>query len=158
MKSFFLITIILMNLYTCKSQEISSISGNVYVADELIKNRKVSYDSFPIIAFRIDTIIANDLFVKYRFGSEHHMDIDFIYDDNCSCFKSKGMLLLAPNGSIKIPGYLKVLNEDNIELNIIENNIEKKYLYRKTYRDTIDFKKSRNIYYAEDGFPLFKRS
>jgi hypothetical protein len=61
--------------------------GNVYVLDKIVKDGKSDYSyNYPILALRIDSVLADTLHIKYLFGKESFLDADFLYGDSCNCY------------------------------------------------------------------------
>jgi hypothetical protein len=142
---------------SCNAQIKHPLIGGVYVSKVLIENRNLSQDSIhPIVAFRIDTIINHTLLVKYLSGLEKTLDIDYVYDSTCVCYKSTDEMLFSPFGFQREFVYLKILDEKSIQIYYFENEKQKTYLYNLTYIDNINIATHRDGYYAEEGFWPFK--
>ena len=145
------------NVISCNTQSPQVYQGGVYVSDALLKDKTIEYDSvYPILSMRVDSVLSNKLLVKYRFGREASMDKDFTYDASCLCYESIGKVKFAPFGSFSEKVSLKVINPKELELFYFNKGTKKSFLYRFTYVDEVDLTTHRNIYYAEDGYKLFK--
>lgn len=157
------ILLILSNISCNESMFTNSDIGNVYVAKEYSYNPKDSYavkkvkkDSiYPILAIRIDGINNNRLKVKYRFGYEAIMPVNFIYQKKQGKYISQEKIRFAPRGSEYKKMSLKIKNNREIEMWILDESDV--YVFNYTYKDSIDFRTNDDPYYAEDGFELFPR-
>jgi hypothetical protein len=152
-----IIVLFMIHFCACSAQKSEPIKGGVYVSNQLLNNKEVSRDSiYPILAMRIDTIINDTLLVKYRFGKEAIMDVNFRYQQSCNCYESIGNISFAPYGKIKQKVYLEFDKPEKLKLYYKMNGIKNSYKYFMTYVDKINLKIHRSIYHAEDGFKLFK--
>jgi hypothetical protein len=149
------IIVVFMIICACSVNKSKPVNGGVYVSNQLMKNREASNDSiYPILALRIDTIINNTLFVKYRFGTKN-MDVNFEYKTSCNCYKSIDDILFTPNGTEREKIYLKFENPKEITFYFVKGGKNQTYYYSMTYVDKVNLKTHRDVYYAEDGFKLF---
>ncbi len=137
------------------------IIGGVYVSSNFLENDTLPYDSIePILALRIDKILADGgtIEIKYRFGREAHMNIDYVFSEEYKCYKPIGRLkkmLFPPSGSLRKEVYIKINTPKELELFYDDNGIKRSYVYRYTYTDIIDYEKYRTPYYEEvSGFHL----
>lgn len=153
-----IITIILVN--SCKSKLDSIVKGGVYLSNSIAQNTNQNYDSIePILAFRIDNIILDTLLVKYRFGFEASMDIDYVFNKKCNCYISENPLLFSPRGSLRKHVSIYSVNKNKILLKYVVNDSIIETEFQLSYIDfTIDLKTHRNPYYAEDSFNLFRET
>lgn len=142
-------------LSSCASQKQKSIfNGGVYVNDTLIQNINQNFDSiFPFLALRIDKKKNDTLFVKYRFGREALMDFDAVYNEACNCYYSTIKVPFAPVGEKREFISIYLLSNEKIKISYQSQN---EYFFSLTYIDKINLKTHRNVYYAEEGFSLFK--
>jgi len=147
--------ILALLLLSCASQKQKSIyKGGVYVADTLIQNRIQNFDSiFPILALRIDNKKNDTLFIKYRAGREVSMDFDAVYNEGCNCYYSTIKVPFAPFGEQREFISIYFLSNEKIKISYQSQN---EYFFSLTHIDKINLKTHRNIYYAEEGFKLFK--
>ncbi len=154
----YLLILFLVAAMSCTSQKQESIyNGGIFVADTVIKDREQEFNHvFPILALRIDTKKEDTLLIKYKFGREALMDIDAVYNKDCNCFIFLTKLLFAPNGSVRRFASLYVLPDDKIKITFSECDTLKEYFYSLTYIDKVNLKTHRDVYYAEQGFKLFK--
>lgn len=143
-------------IVSCASLKKKSIyNGGVFVADTIIKNKDQNFDSvFPILAFRIDDKNKDTLLIKYRFGREKHMDLNAVYNKDCACYQSTREVLFPPFGQESEYISIYILSNEKIKISLNGGN---EYFFTLTYIDKVNLKTHRNIYYAEDGFKLFKK-
>ena len=152
-----LFAIFLFSTSSCTSQKINdAFLWNIYILENLKRDKFINYDSvFPILGLRVDNIIVDTVHVKYRFGKEIYLDADFIYNDSCDCYRSIAGVLFSAKGNTKQIVNLK-FSANLVGLSYSEQAIKRNYQYKLSYKDKVDLTKYRNIYYAEDGFKLFK--
>jgi hypothetical protein len=133
--------------------------GNVYVLDKIVKDGKSDYSyNYPILALRIDSVLADTLHIKYLFGKESFLDADFLYGDSCNCYVSMSKILFSPEGIGTAFVNIRLDSDKNeVELfyNGDDSNISS-YTFVFSYKDKMDRKTYRNVYYAEDGYKLFE--
>jgi len=158
-KRIIIIVMLLVNICACTTQNLKPVKGGVYVSNQLLKNKAISYDTiYPILAVRIDTIVnSNLLLVKYRFGIESVMDVDFEYQASCNCYSSQEKILFAPHGLQKENVFLKFVDTKELILYYIKDGNINTYKYIITYIDKVNQNTNRDIYYAEESFKLFNK-
>lgn len=157
-----IVIVVLINACACFAQKSKPVIGGVYVSEQLleIKERpipRVQRSVYPIGALRVDTIISDTLLVKYTFGLEAFMDADFEYKKSCNCYLSTWVILFTPYGYEDAKVYLDFINPKELVFYFFKDGKKQSYKYYMTYKDKVDYKTHRNVFYAEDGFKLFEK-
>ena len=153
---FFFISILLLIITQSKGQSFPE-AGSVFVNSVYQMGNDFPQDSiFPITAFRIDKIEKNTLLVKYNMGSEKFLDVDFLFLDSCQCYLSNKQVVFSPNGKLRDYIFLKIISDTNVFLYLQSDN-SKTYSFNRTYIDKVNLKTHRDVYYAEQGFYIYKK-
>ena len=132
----------------CGPNSNKNILGNVYV------NSILQEDStyLGVSAIRIDTLIEDTLYIKYRMYGDK-----FINDQYCKTKEgaynslnrtSIGFFDTAQTRSLMLKENTLILYERDTDT--------KSQVFMYSYKDDVLFSEYQNIYFAEDGFGLFK--
>lgn len=152
----FYIVIIALFASTCKSvnQEISDLSGNVYIHNSILEQAIINEDSaFPITAFKIERDYQDSILISYKIGREAYLKAMLISVEDRS-YISDGNIKFSPNGADK--GVCVFKFNDSISV-ISYNNTELRYLL--SYKDELIHDSIlSNPYYDEIGFSLFPKN
>lgn len=148
------ISLLILTLNSCSSQESQALLGNVYSFNG---NCKISKESY-INGFRIEEVSKDSLYVRFYLDKEMFLGVSMLYNKQLKEYNSKK----------EIPFYFrKVKSKKEIVLDFKTkdvvllkykdsfNEYENK-TFRFKYKDSIIKERIRNPYYAEDGFILCK--
>lgn len=160
-KNYMLILFLILN-FSCNVQKHLFEIGNVYVSTNLDKMKRNDTENYfkelqsiyPILAIRVDNQKGNTLEIKYRFGHEGLMDIDFVYDEQKKYYISEDKILFTPFGEKRGIGNIKFLKRNKVILQIEGDSNQ--YEFILSYKDEIDYQIYRDPYYSEDGYELFR--
>lgn len=149
---------LLLTFSSCGLQKNKSIfNGGVFVSEIFLKDSSLNFDSvFPILAHRIDSKKEDTLYLKYRLGQEAIMDIDLVKKKECNCYISLTKIPFAPKGQIREVISLYILSDNKLKITFNESDSLHEFYYSLTYIDEVNLKTNRDMYFAEQGFRLFK--
>ena len=123
--------------------------GAVYVNSNL----KEDSTFLGVSAIRIDTIIKDTLYVKYRVHGDKFLNQDYIKSRN-GTFKSIDSMSFDRFNNKHAASL--TLNGKNLVLSWHQPDTMTSYRFEFSYKDNVLFSQSRDVYYAEDGFGLYQ--
>ncbi|WP_369047655.1 hypothetical protein [Tenacibaculum sp. UWU-22] len=144
------ITLLVLTLNSCSSQESQNLLGNVYSFNGNCKKSQESY----INGFRIEEISKDSLYVRFYLDKEIFFGISMSYNRPLKEYFSKNTIPFYSNKGKKENTVILNFKNDNIILLKLKDssNEVKNKIFKFMYKDSIIRDHIRDPYYAEDGF------